>query len=101
MVKGLSEKEKQKIRQTEIFDMAKNFIANLNEFIDTDASNWVLLQDKMDLKSKGELTLKFALKDGVIEEKIIEMDRAQKKVDDYGQDEEEGLAVLGELEDEF
>lgn len=99
MAKGLSEKEKQKIRQTEIFDMAKNFIGNLDEFIDTDASNWVLLQDKMALRSKGELTLKFALKEGVIEEKILKLDKAQKKMDDFGQEEEEELPVLGELEE--
>jgi hypothetical protein len=79
---GMSDKEKEKQGKLVVFDKAKEFMSNLTAIMDVDEDwDWILRYDKFTL-SDGQLTLKFKLKDGVIEDAIQKLDKAQRKVDD-------------------
>lgn len=88
---GMSDKEKEKQGKLAVFDLAKEFMSNLTAILDIeDDWAWKLRYDKFTL-SDGQLTLKFILKDGIIEEEIKKLDKAQKKMDDFTEEEEKEI----------
>lgn len=84
---GFTEKEKEKQKKLLVFDLAKRFMSNLTAILDIeDDWAWFLLYNKFTL-SDNKLTLKFKLKESVVEEEVKKLDKAQQTLDkDFGKD---------------
>ena len=85
----LSEKEKLIF----VFDLAKKFINNLGTILDSGEFQWTFDPKSCSL-ARNILTLKFTLKEEIIEKEKIKRDKAQRKLDDSYEPEEEELEEI-------
>ncbi len=79
----LGQKEKNKLKTTLPFDIAKKFMNNLMTWMDLNDEDYILMRDKYDLKPT-KLTLKFQLKEDAVDKLItdIETNTRQRRLTD-------------------
>ncbi|MFX1479988.1 MAG: hypothetical protein ACFFCI_17860 [Promethearchaeota archaeon] len=79
---SMTEKEKEKQSRLLVFDFAKEFVSNISAILDVEEDwAWELLHDKFSL-SNDTLTLKFRLKESIVEKEIKKLDKAQQTLDE-------------------
>lgn len=90
---GLSESEKNKQKALVHFDLAKKFVSNVTTILESEEPDWEYLSTKTSLVN-DVLTLKFRLKESGIEKQITKLDKAQRRLDEEYEIEEQNLSDI-------